>query len=294
MTLRVRKPGFPLGHFVDALIYYDSADPAYDLVRFLPDGNTELIINLTEAPQQIHDNASLRPVQTCREVWVSGVRMRPITIPSGRGSRMLIVAFGKGRGHPFYPMPMSELSDVVVEADCIFRQAIADLRDQLLAARSIDAMFARVEAFLLRQAKAAGDGLPSDTATRCVEHAVTSIMRQPGHVGLRALSDEIGYSQKHLIDLFRKHVGVTPKQYSRILRFQAAIADIERIPAAAGAARPAAPGSAHPPAQWADIARRAGYYDQSHFIHEFSELSGFTPVEYVARKADMLNYVPVL
>lgn len=274
MTLRVHTPSFPLCEFIDALIYYDGINPIHEMDRFLPDGNTEFILNLSEVPQHIYDNETLDEIQTCRHAWVSGVRTRPITIPSGRGSRMLIIAFKKGKGYPFYPMPMNDLTDWVVEAECIFGRSVLDLREQLLASKSIDRMFLIVESFLLRQA---GNALPSDITSSCVEYAVSTIMSWPNRLAFQQLSEQIGYSQKHFISVFKQQVGVPPKQYMKIMRFQSAIAEIEKQ------------SSAH----WSGIALQHGFYDQSHFIHEFRKFSGFTPGEYIRRKSDTLNYVPV-
>ena len=119
--------------------------------RFLPNGNTEIIIDLTDKTQYIYDNENFAEVQTCRHAWVSGVRTRPITIPSGQGNRMMIVAFRKGKAHPFYDLPMSELADFVVDADLIFGKKFHVLREQLLNTALIHQMFLLIERFLLQQ-----------------------------------------------------------------------------------------------------------------------------------------------
>jgi AraC-like DNA-binding protein len=274
MTLRVHTPGYPLCEYVGALIYYDGIDLIHQMDRFLPDGNTELIVNLNEQPQYIYDNETLDEIQTCRHAWISGVRTRPITIPSGKGSRMLIVAFRRGKGYPFYSLPMSELADRVIEADHIFGNRIWNLREQLLACTSPDEMFALVEMFLMRQA---GARLSPDVSSRCVEYAVSRILSQPNRLVFQQLSLQIGYSQKHFIDLFKQHVGIPPKQFMKIMRFQNAVSQIEQD------------ASVH----WSEIAIRNGFYDQAHFIHEFRAFSGFTPSEYLKRKSETLNYVPV-
>ena len=274
MILRAHTPAFPLSQYISGLIYYDGFDPIHHMDRFLPDGNTELIINLTEKPQYIYDNATLKEIQTCRSAWVSGVRTQPITIPSGKGSKMLIVAFQKGKARPFYPLPMNVLTDFVVEADLVFGCSIANLREQLLATSSIGRMFRLVEKFLLQQA---GNALPGDSAYKCVEYAVASIASQPDRLGLGQLSHQIGYSQKHFISLFKEHVGVTPKQYLKIMRFQKAVHRIENDTTR----------------DWSEIAVQNGFYDQAHFINEFRGFSGFTPGEYVKRKSELLNYIPV-
>lgn len=275
MTLHIHTPSYPLHVFIESFIYYDGPGPIHQMDRFLPDGNTELIINLDEKPQYIYDNNTLETIQTCRRVWVSGVRTRPITIPSGKGSRMLIVAFRKGKAHPFYPLPMSELSDRVVEADLVFGKDVLDLREHLLACPSVDRMFCLVEQFLLRRA---GNALSPESSSRCIEYALSGLMLAPSTPGVLQLSEQIGYSQKHLIGLFKGQVGVTPKTFMKIMRFQKAVLAIEKEPSA----------------DWSAVAQLNGFYDQSHFIHEFREFSGFTPGEYLKRKADTLNYVPVL
>ena len=274
MILHTHKPAFPLNKFIENLIYYDDPDISHNLDRFFPDGNTEIIIDLTEKPQHIYDNETLKEIQICRYAWVSGVRTQPITIPSGKGSRMLIVAFKKEKAFPFYSFPMGELTDTVAEADLIFGRSIHDLREQLLAAKSIDRIFHLVEVFLLLQA---GDAIREDLCTQCIDYALLSVINQPTMRRLDQLSEQIGYSQKHFISLFRDQVGVSPKQYLKIMRFQKAIRTIEN----------------NDFIRWSQLALESGYYDQAHFVNDFKLFSGFTPNEYAKRRTHVLNYVPV-
>jgi AraC-like DNA-binding protein len=274
MIFQVHIPAFPLNTFIKNFFYYEGFEAAHSMDRFLPDGNTEIIISLNENTQYIYDNESLKEIQACRHAWVSGVRTKAITIPSGKGSRMLIVAFKKGMAHPFYSLPMSELTDQVVAADLVFGRRFCDLREQLLHAASIDQMFLLVEKFLFQQA---GDSLHADVPSKCIEYAVSNIVDKPDVAGFQELSDHIGYSQKHFIELFKRQVGVRPRQYLRIMRFQKAVLEIEHNQ------------SVH----WSSVALESGYYDQAHFINDFKTFSGFTPNEYIKRKTDLLNYIPV-
>jgi AraC-like DNA-binding protein len=187
---------------------------------------------------------------------------------------MLVVAFKKGKAFPFYPFPMSELTDIVADTDLVFGREFQNVREQLLAAKSIERMFQLVELFLLHQA---GDAICESISTQCIDYALDSILHKPTILRLHQLSDEIGYSQKHFIDLFRGQVGVSPKHYLKIMRFQKVIAAIENNV------------SVH----WSQMAREHGYYDQAHFIHDFKLFSGFTPGEYTKRKTSTLNYIPV-
>src|SRR5687767_8865607 len=274
MIFELHVPAFPLNQFIEHFFYYEGLSPAHNKERFFPDGNTEIIFDLSENTQYIYDNESLREIQACRHAWVSGVRTRSITIPSGNGSRMLVVAFKRGKAHPFYPLPMSEITDQVLSADLIFGRKILNLREQLLAAASIQQMFLLVEKFLLRLAHKT---IPTEINLNCIEYALLQIVHQPNMSSFQQLLDQIGYSQKHFIDLFKKQVGVAPKQYLKIMRFQKSILKIENDDSI----------------RWSKIALESGFYDQAHFINEFKSFSGFTPNEYVKRKTDSINYIPV-
>lgn len=274
MILRTYIPSYPLSEFVDSFLYYEGYTPVHSIDRFLPDGNTEVIFDLTDTPKYIYDNDALHEIQACHNVWASGVRTAPISIPSGKESRMLVIYFKKGKAYPFYQAPMNELTDHVVDADLLFGSNILSLREQLLSARSIPHMFRLIEHFLLRQG---GTKLHTGPAAKCVGYAVSRIIQHPDIMNLRLLSSQIGYSQKHFIDLFRNQVGVSPKAYLRIMRFQKAILDIE----------------SKQDIRWSSLALESGYYDQAHFINDFKLFSGFTPVEYMQKKNGTLNYVPV-
>jgi AraC-like DNA-binding protein len=276
MIFQTHQPAFPLNQFIDTIIYFEGLNREHALDRFLPDGNTELLVDLTEKPQHIHDNITLEVIQSCRHAWASGVRTRPITIPSGRGSQMIVVAFKRGAAYRFYPFPMNELTNSVVLADIIFGSSIHTLREQLLAAKSLGERFGLIERFLLSWA---GDKLHETSASRCVQQVLNGVLRQPTHLRFLTLMDQIGYSQKHFIDLFKGQVGLAPKQYLRLIRFQRAIQELEQM------------GSSF---DWSRLALQSGFFDQAHFIHDFRCFSGFTPGEYEKRKGDALNYVPVL
>ena len=86
-------------------------------------------------------------------------------------------------------------------------------------------------------------------------------------------------SQKHLIHLFKKYIGLTPKWYQRILRFNDLLKQIQNKENIA----------------WADIAYRCGYTDQSHFIKEFKHFSGFNPREFIKKEfhQDKPNFFPL-
>ena len=150
MIFQTYNPKSPLNQFVECFIYHEAFNPAHSVDRFLPDGNVEIIIDLDDQTEiylrQLH---SLKEIQTCHHVWASGVRTEPISIPSGKDSAMLIMSFKRGMAYPFFPFPMNEISDAVVDADLIWGHDFALLRERILEAKTFRKKFHIVEEFLL-------------------------------------------------------------------------------------------------------------------------------------------------
>jgi len=86
------------------------------------------------------------------------------------------------------------------------------------------------------------------------------------------------YSHRHFVELFRRSVGLPPKLYTRVARFQRA------LKLARGARAPS----------WAELAVLAGYSDQAHFNREFREFTGLSPGAYQRLGARFANHVPLL
>ncbi len=84
-------------------------------------------------------------------------------------------------------------------------------------------------------------------------------------------------SQRRFLDRFRGEVGIAPKLFARVQRFQAVIRKVHTLR----------------DVDWAAIAVECGYFDQAHFIHDFRAFSGFTPAQYFQLKSEHRNHVPL-
>ena len=271
MIFQTHQPAYPLNKFIELLIYYEKASFDHKVDRFLPNGDTEILIDFHDGPQYIYDNDSLTEIQACRHVWTSGVRTEPITIPSGNGAAMMVIIFKKGMASPFFPFPMAEISDSVVDADLVWGREFGDVRDRMLAESDISKRFDLIENFLLARFRS------QLTVNPCVEYAVREMTVRPDVVSISKMNAKIGYSQKHFTDIFRRGVGLTPKAYLKIMRFQKAVQAIDSADTI----------------DWGTIAQDCGFYDQAHFINDFRHFSGFTPERYATVKSNYQNYIPV-
>ena len=271
MIFQLYIPALPLNQFIESFIYFKSFIPAHSIDRFLPDGNVNVVIDLTDYPKFIYDNETLKEIQACRNVWFSGIRNKYITIPSGRDSEMFIINFHKGKAYPFVQMPLHELTDSVVDGDLVLTNEIMNMREMILSLPTISQKFIYAEQHLLKQF---GRKLELNPF---IDFAVNKILQSPHQITIKRLSDKVGFSQKHFIQMFKENVGLTPKAFLKILRFQKAIQEIETCKKI----------------NWSGIAYETGYYDQAHFINDFKNFSGFTPQQYLLVKNDQLNYVPI-
>lgn len=271
MILHQHVPAFPLNHFIESFMYYRGFQATHRMDRLLPDGNVTLIIDLQDSPQYIYDNHTLQEIQVCRNVWLSGIRSAPITIPSGHENEMFIVNFRKGRAYPFLKSQLHAYHDHVVDGELVFGNGINELRENLRDVSDVKQKFLSAERYF---EKRAGRRLEENPF---IVYAVSQILHAPEQQTIAAISDKVGFSQKHLIQLFKTHVGLTPKIFTRVIRFQKVINDVEK----------------QSQIDWRQIAFDCGYYDHAHFIHDFREFSGMTPLQYLAAKNDQLNYIPV-
>jgi AraC-like DNA-binding protein len=265
-------PAPPLNSFVEFLWLYDDFAPSHSKEKLLPDGSMELIIDLRDHPKHKYDRHDFSKATPYRKYWLSGMQNQFIVIEASIGS-MMGVHFRAGGAWPFFGMPLSEFSDQVVELDCVLGEdAASSLRDRLLAEPTPRAKLRLLERFMLALG---GDRLYPD---RTVAHAVQQIMSLPMRLLIRDLASKIGISQKHLIHLFDQRVGMKPKQLDRILRFNRVIQSIAKNPKEV---------------DWASVALDCGYYDQSHFIHDFQAFAGMTPSDYLIHNWEYSNYVVV-
>src|SRR5580658_3788914 len=129
MTHHFHLPAPPLDRFIAGFTWYKDYQPSHRLDRYLPNGNTEIIIDLTDESRYIYDNLTLKPLQSFKGLWISGLRKEYITIPSGAGQEMFIIEFRKGMAHSFLGMPLSEITGQVIEGPAILDNAFSELRE---------------------------------------------------------------------------------------------------------------------------------------------------------------------
>ncbi len=153
--------------------------------------------------------------------------------------------------------PIEDMTNRALAPEDIFGAFARELTHRLYDASSWEARFACLDHALVSRMSSPA------TVPAGVHWAWRQLMASRGRVSLASIVREVGWSQRHFIAQFTHQIGVSPKVFARVLRF-------ERVVRALRAGRAT---------DLAGLALVAGYYDQPHFNRDVREFAGVTPGE---------------
>ena len=228
----------------------------------------QVVVNLSEDRTRSYDASGVFSGELSGSLIV-GPRTRFEVIDTDEQHDVVGACFAPG-GMPSLLTPVAaDFADTDVPLDALWgHRAVDRLRSQLLDARTPEARLDALESALIAEWR--GDAL--HPAVAC---ALDAFARRPAVTTVGDAVAAAGVSARHLIDRFTAQVGLTPKRFCRVRRFQRAIALADR-----GAAE-----------DWASIAADCGFADQSHLIHEFHAFAGLPPSAYLDRRTLHRNHV---
>jgi len=261
-------PGPPLDRFVEQLWYWEGVPLPHARDRLLPSGQCGLVINLFEDETRCYTGPSDDQVERMPGAVLCGPYSRYFVIDTLEQRANIGVSFHPGGTWPFFDPASDELQNQHVALRDLWGSAGATLRERILAAPSPRAKLLLLEAELLARATR-----PLERRAE-VDFALERLAYTPQDYSIAMLSEHVGLSVRRFTRLFTLEVGLTPKLYSRVQRFQRVL---QAMDGHVG--------------DWADMAQTCGYFDQSHLIRECRSLSGFTPTELAARRIDNSGHV---
>ncbi|HEX6126552.1 MAG TPA: helix-turn-helix domain-containing protein [Pyrinomonadaceae bacterium] len=258
---RFRQPEPPLSSFVDSFWIYEGRSTGRRTERILPNGTLELVINLRQDELLFRDTERPGDLSRFSSAIISGAQGRGLVPDDPKEIFLIGVHFKPGGAFPFLGLPAGHLADTHADLENLWGRSATRLRDRICEAGSSDKQFDLLEEALVGR-------LRHDVEQHYAVSAALEMFRKH-HAGLkvREAAKYIGLSERRFIQAFKTEVGLTPKLFSRILRFQRTRSVIQRQPSP----------------DWAELAFDLGYFDQSHLIREFIEFSGLTPTGYLKR-----------
>ena len=214
-------------------------------------------------------------VRFARCTWdagpVSGAHDRVAVRGTGGASSVIGVHFRAGGAAAFFGGSLGLLRNQTLLLEDRWGPAACELQERLQATAQISQKFRILEEALLLRLSTAP---PTDPM---VMRTLRALVQDPSVARITELQCAANCSPQPFIRRFEATVGLTPKRYARVLRFNALLARLVR----AG------------PRDWARLAAASGYFDQSHLIHEFNRLSGLTPTRYRPVGADQPTHVAI-
>lgn len=260
MGVRYREivPAERLRAFVEAFWTLDSDDPApAPPQRVVPDGHSELILNLGEPFEHLDSDGRWRRQP---RLFFAGQIQGPLLLRAHGPARILGVRFTPHGAAAILRPPMHELAGRFTSIDDFSPALQRELERALDSREPIRA----VESTLLRVAHHADPAIAA---------AVGRMTNCRGAVRLASLATDLNLSGRQLERRFHSAVGLAPKTFCSLQRF----VEVFRV---IGAGDP----------RWVDTALACGYYDQAHLIRDFRRFSGETPAALLAPEADLARH----
>jgi AraC-like DNA-binding protein len=269
----VLLPRGPLARYVDR-IFTLNPEPGEGRVVGLPQGFADIVFRAFHGGGSGFVRGDINAV---------GAQPQAFDIPDPELVSTLVVRFRPGAAHPFFRVPMRELTDRVVPLQELWGTAGSELLDRLLEAPAATSWLKLVESALTAQLERAQSF--KTTSATVAALAADAIARSSDVPSVRAIAENLGLSERHLLRQFQEAVGLGPKQYARIARFERAMLMASQFNGQ----------------RWAELSLEAGYYDQAHLIYDCQKLTGMSPTQFLSawkrgrrEKMQLAGFVAVL
>jgi AraC-like DNA-binding protein len=267
-----RRPHPALAPFIKTYWYTCDPEAIHRHERVLPNGHAQIVISL--ASDYLTDaNHPTDPLQHSPAAILLGIYSQYQQIDTIDLKQLIGIVFHPGGTLPFFPEDTARFTGRETCLNALWGRASENLRNDLREVSTPAEKFDLLELALrhrLHESK-------TQPRSRTIDYALAQLQRSPGTTTIAALTRGIGISPRRLSQLFHEQVGVSPKLYCRIQRFQQAVQQMH-----SGA-----------DIRWADLALACGYYDHSHFTNDFHAFSGISPTHYSAAKSQWANHVRI-
>lgn len=201
-------------------------------------------------------------------VWIGGAQTAFAGLMELHpGVHSFAIFFQPAGWSTLFDVPVSEITNRIVDAAAFHGPELRVLWNQLGEASCFEARIRITEAFLLNRISHFNQKKPISSMSL----AANLIRRQHGAVPIHILADEYSLGLRQFERNFKREVGVSPKSFARVARFQGSV-DAKL---------------ARPDRSWLDIAHSFGYFDQMHMIHDFERLGRTIPSQLITQMGDI-------
>jgi len=228
-------------------------------LRLFSDGNTGMVFTLRGQLKILKKGS--QDTEILPDVFVYGQVHRYHDIFSRAETELLIVVFQPYGYFSLSGIPADELKGRIIDADLIFGSQIFSLMDALGAAISYERSISLIENYFSSVLK------NTKSTDRLLSPIVRIVIQSKGQIAVSQLTKLTSYSERQLERLFNQAVGLSPLKYLQIVRLHHFLSLIR---------------STNNTASFTTAGLESGYYDQPHLIHNFKQITGLTPTQYLS------------
>lgn len=268
MLLR-QRPAAPLAAHVACLWYSARGELPHTRERSLPTGCADIVVPLLQDHLIRYDDEQDPVARRLRGAIVQGAFDRFGVRGTEGPSAVVGVHFTPAGAAAFFGGALPALRNRTELLEDVWGPGARLLRERLQAAASPRQTLLVLHDQLLRRLRNAPPIDPLAT------FALEAFRHDPSFAQVGPVQRASGLTPAQFIRRFEQAVGLTPKRYARVLRFDALLPTLVRCG----------------PRDWAQIAADGGYADQSHLIREFRQLAGVAPGAYQPVQADQPTHV---
>jgi len=274
MQLFVQQPPHNplLLNYIERFFYFRAALPpgSAPVFQMFPDGKSVMTINL-ESPYADHGQPT--PTLLPQSILSATCLNSHFIQPQAQVVDMIGIQFRAEGLYPFLSVALREVAAQIHPLELLFGSSVQELSEQLFDNPVPAARSALLEAYLLKR-------LNQKRANGLIQHLVPFIQQHKGGVTVQQLTRLTRVSERTLERQFLHCLGVSPKRFIRVVRFQAVIQRLRQAPFED---------------QLTALAYDFGYTDQSHFIKEFQAFAHITPSQYLKKvraQSEFYSYEP--
>ncbi|MBO9729407.1 MAG: helix-turn-helix transcriptional regulator [Chitinophaga sp.] len=249
------QPSLPLKSYVKGYWVFTSEQDMTNQT-FFPSGYIDFAVNISGGTASTIING--RPIDM-PNVEVLGQLTVPTRLTVTRGMMVLIARIFPYANALFFPNPISAFTNDSVDLEGLLGKVSAEFYDRLMQAPTIEQKVKELDQFLVQ--RLLGSKKRSNKVTM-LERICSHISAEGELFNIKLLAHKYGFSERYIQQLFLDNVGLTPRVFFHIQRFNKSL---ELIHAGEQSLT--------------SIAYDCGYFDQAHFIREFKKFTGVTPSE---------------
>jgi AraC-like DNA-binding protein len=235
--------------------------------RAIADGCPGLIF------QSSHEGYFFQPDRRLPGIFLYGQATAPTEFHASGRLNAIGVFFYPNALKAVFGLDAFALTNTCLDANTIQLESDYDVQEQLLNAGTVEEKVKILSAWLWALAK------QNDTQHDAViKYAVSQITGSKGGIQLKDLLADIQLTERSFERKFKSTIGLSPKLFARICRFQASLQQLKNSDYK----------------KLSDIAYENDYSDQSHFIRAFKEFAGLSPWQYQKQSPEVLENLTVI